>query len=123
MISHRKKKKDKNRRTSGDITLAMADKEGNDETRALRGMLEFIYLYSDWVFRLQALTALLIKTLIYLYLASIRQSVPIDMRISISPNPSPEDEITCASSPATENVIEDKDEVNDEAKYPALNSG
>ena len=42
VISHRKKKKDKNRRTSGDVTLAMADKEGNDETRALRGMLEFI---------------------------------------------------------------------------------
>ena len=47
VISHRKKKKDKNRRTSGDVTLAMADKEGNDETRALRGMLEYIQPYSE----------------------------------------------------------------------------
>jgi len=85
VISHRKKKKDKNRRTSGDVTLAMADKEGNDETRALR--------------------------------ASMRQSVPIDMRVSISSNPSPEDEITCASSPTTENVIEDKDEIKPRFKF------
>ena len=38
VISYRKKKKDKKRKTSGDVSLAKADKEGNDETRALRGM-------------------------------------------------------------------------------------
>ena len=38
VISYRKKKKDKKRKTSGDVSLAKADKEGNDETRALRGI-------------------------------------------------------------------------------------
>ena len=38
VISYRKKKKDKKRKTSGDVSLAKAEKEGNDETRALRGM-------------------------------------------------------------------------------------
>ena len=56
-------------------------------------------------------------TLLNLYLASMRQSVPIDMRISISSNPSPEEEITCASSPTTENVIEDKDEIKPRFKF------
>ena len=45
------------------------------------------------------------------------QSIPIDMRISISSNPSPEEEITCASSPTTENVIEDKDEIKPRFKF------
>ena len=47
----------------------------------------------------------------------MRQSVPIDMRISISSNPSPEDEITSVNSPTTENVIEDKDELKPKFKF------
>jgi len=85
VISYRKKKKEKKRKTSGDVSLAKADKEGNDETRALR--------------------------------ASMRPSASIDIRSSISSNPSPEDEITCISAPTDENVIEDSDELNPKFKF------
>ena len=42
VVSYRKNKKDKHRKKSGDMSYAMAEKEGNDETRALRGNLQFI---------------------------------------------------------------------------------
>ena len=37
VVSYRKKK-DKKRKISGDVSFAKADKEGDDETRALRGI-------------------------------------------------------------------------------------
>ena len=43
------------------------------------------------------------------YSASMRPSASIDIRSSISSNPSPEDEITCISAPTNGNVIDDNE--------------
>ena len=58
-----------------------------------------------------------ITSLISNFLASMRKSVPIDMRVSISSNPSPEDEISSVSVSANENVIEDTDQFKPKFKF------
>ena len=41
VISYRKKKKEKKRNNSGELSVAKANIEGNDEARTLQGMIIF----------------------------------------------------------------------------------